>query len=384
MSRLLTTVTALVVVALGTLVFFLGQDKSVAETPRAQTPTPPYPYAVETFTLPASTPGVTLSGTLTAPKGEGRYPAAILLSVAGPNDRDQSFAGHKGFHVLADYLTRRGVAVARFDDRGAGASTDDYFNASWEDLAKDAVRVAEYLGADPRIDPAKIGYIGMSQGGAVGAMATQAKEGATGGAFLILLSAPGLPGEEALKLQLEKTLDVSGVTGTRADKYRALFAEFMEIAKSNPTDPETFTRMKKFLGGPGRSLIPPYQFMPKDADGIARILLGPWYQSNVNFDPDTAYGDIIAPVLAIGGDKDFVAPPDEHLSAIEEILGEARVTDVTVRRLDGLNHLLQEAETGLPTEYAKLENSFSPIALETIGDWINQRFGTADGTKEER
>ena len=379
MSRLLSTVTALVVVALGALVFYLGQEKSFAETPKAQTPTPPYPYAVETFTLPASTSGVTLSGTLTAPKGEGRYPAAILLSVAGPNDRDQSFAGHKGFHVLADYLTRRGTAVARFDDRGVGASTGDYFDANWEDLAKDAQRVAEYLAADPRIDPAKIGYIGMSQGGAVGAMAARATEGA----FVVLLSAPGLPGEEALKLQLEKTLDVSGVTGARAEKYRALFADFIEIAKSDPADPETFTRMKAFLGGPGRALIPPYQFMPKDADGIARILLGPWYQSNVHFDPDAAYGDMVAPVLAIGGEKDFVAPPDEHLSSIEGILGKTPTTDVTIRRIANLNHSLQEAETGLPTEYAKLENSFSPIALEIIGDWINERFGTGNGAVQE-
>jgi len=276
-----------------------------------------------------------------------------------------------GFHVLADRLTRAGVAVARFDDRSVGGSTGDYFVASWDDLSDDALAALATLQADPRINPKRIGFAGMSQGSAVGALAAVKNEDV---AFLILMSAPGLPGVEALTMQLEKTLTVSNVEGERADQYRALFKEFMDIVQSDPDNPTTAERLHDFLKGPGRVLIPPYRFLPRDEDGLVNVLLGPWYRANVSFDPQVVYGGVSVPVLAIGGDKDFVAPPEHHLTAIEAILDVAPAADVTTITFAGLNHLLQEAEPGLPTEYASLENSFSPKALVAIEDWIAERF----------
>ena len=370
MNRTSVILFSVLIIGVAGVIFWLGERNSAHPLPKPQTPKPPYAYDAEPFAVPVNPQEAVLDGTLTLPSGEGPFPVAILLSVAGPNDRDQSFAGHAGFHVLADHLTRNGIAVARFDDRGFGQSTGDYFDASWNDLATDALFLAAHLKDNQRIDDVRIGFIGMSQGGAVGALSAAADKDV---AFLVLLSAPGLPGEEALAQQLEKSLEVSGISGARADQYRDLFREFMGIVKSDPQDSATIERMRIFLNGPGRALIPPYRFMPKDTDGLIKVLLGPWYQSNVHFDPLTTYGSLHIPVLAIGGEKDFVAPPQQHLVNIERILADAPTTDVTINMMPSLNHLLQEADTGLPTEYAALENSISPQMLEAVSTWINDR-----------
>lgn len=372
MNRQFASVIFLLVVAAGIALLFWSGPAPVSNAAKPQTPQPPYPYSVEDIVVDVPAQNVALAGTLTMPQGEGPHPAVILLSVAGPNDRNQSFAGHAGFHVLADHLTRAGITVVRFDDRSIGGSTGDYFDASWDDLSDDALTAFASLQDDPRIDADRIGFAGMSQGAAVGALAAAKNKEV---AFLVLMSAPGLPGVEALTMQLEKTLEVSGVEGEQAERYRALFTEFMDIAQSDPVDPTTTERLREFLNGPGRALIPPYRFLPRDTDGLVNVLLGPWYRSNVNFDPQAVYGAVNVPVLAIGGEKDFVAPPEHHLTSVEAILREPPDSDVTTITFANLNHLLQEAETGLPTEYASLENSFSPNALAAIEDWIAATIG---------
>ncbi len=344
---------------------------------KPQTPQPPFPYAAEEMSVKAKD-GVTLAGTLTVPHGAGPYPAVILLSVAGPDDRDQSYRGHKSFQVIADMLARRGIAAARFDDRGVGGSGGDYLATGWEELKEDALAIRATLAADPRIKGGAIGFLGMSEGAAIAAMA--ANDVADGG-FVILLSAPGLDGVSALKLQLETTLEVYKISGDNADRYRALLDDFIAMASDDPQTDETRARLIEFLKGPGRALIPPYGFMPKTVEGQADLFLGPWYQSNIGFDPAPVYGALSAPVLAIGGSLDPVAPPAHHLKAIEDLLTQAPTDDVSVHLMEGLNHLLQEAETGLPAEYASLENTVSEDALALIGDWLQRR---VEGEAEQR
>ena len=363
-------------------IFFAYQSgylpPQLASAPKPQTPTPPFPYAVEEFEVRVGADGPIIAGTLTIPTGEGPFPAAVLLSVAGPNDRDQGFAGHVGFHVIADRLTRNGYAVARYDDRGVNGSTGNYFQASWSDLAEDAISVTQYLAADGRIDDGKIGYVGMSQGGAIGALAASRRPETS---FLMLLSAPGLPGEEALKLQLEKTLTALNVDAKRADRFRALFEEYMVIAKSDPDDPATRDAMADFMKGPGRALIPPYAFLPDDSEGLVSVLLGPWYRSNVLFDPEVSYGGLDLPVLAVAGGKDFVAPAEQHLHEIERILCAAPTDEHFSATFENLNHLLQEADSGLPTEYATLENTISEEFLSLMTAWLKNRQAVSPSTK---
>lgn len=354
-------------------VIAIGLALSCSETAlteaRPQTPSPPYPYVVEAFAVRSSNSSDVIGGTLTVPAVDSPVPAVILLSVAGPTDRDQSFAGHKGFHVLADHLTRKQIAVARYDDRGVGQSTGDYFSADWSDLADDALRVFAQLQGDARIDPTQIGFVGMSQGGAIGALAAADEETV---AFLVLLSAPGLRGVDALERQLEANLEASGASAELSQRYRDAFDHFIKIVTDDPENPDTSARLLDFLDGPGRALVPPYAFLPRDSTALAKVLLGPWYQSNVHFDPQLAYGSLDLPILAVGGDKDRVLPPAAHLSNIERIF-QGPTQDITVTIIPGINHIYQDADTGLPQEYATLDSSFSVDALRLIESWVLQQ-----------
>ncbi len=266
----------------------------------------------------------------------------------------------------------------RFDDRGVGKSTGEYFGASWEEFAADALAMLEQLRSEPRIDRDQIGFAGMSQGGAIGALVAASSDDV---AFMILMSAPGLSGKATLQLQLDKTLELSGIDGEMADKYRKMSTEFFEIISGDPQLAETRDRLRGFFSGPGGSLVPPYQFVPKDIDGRIEMFLGPWYRSNVLFDPQNTYGSLCVPTLIIGGLLDPVAPPESHVTNIVAILAASSQAPITARLLPGVNHLMQDAKTGLPTEYAALDNSISPVVLEIVKDWVLKQRLAAQPTR---
>lgn len=208
----------------------------------------------------------------------------------------------------------------------------------------------------------------MSQGGAVGALAAQRRPAS---AFLVLLSAPGVDGRAALRAQLEATLRLSGIAGSMAEQYRALFDQFTGIVLDRAAGRDAQRqRMLTFLAGPGRALIPPYAFIPRETEPLADMLLGDWYFSNVSFDPAQTYAGLAVPVLAIGGALDPVAPPAIHLPAIEALLGSGP-HDRRIVTLPRGNHLLQSATTGLPTEYRTIDHAISPEALDTITTWLS-------------
>lgn len=316
--------------------------------------------------------GAMLAATLTMPDGQGAYPAAILLSVAGPNDRDQSVGRHKGYRDFARHLARNGIASIRMDDRGAGGSTGSYFDSSWETLADDAAAAYDLLCLRPDIDCERIGFIGMSQGGAVGAMASRLRPGT---AFVVLLSAPGLNGIEALRAQLDTTIRLHGLDEATANGYRASFDRFVGIVASD--EPDQRADLLRFLQGPGRALIPPYGFVPNEDAALADMLLGDWYGSNINFNAAATYGELDVPVLAIGGTLDPVAPPDLHLAAIGTILAGAPTTQVAVETIEHGNHLLQRGQTGLPAEYGTIEHAIAPETLDAVSTWLTEVIGAA-------
>ncbi len=301
----------------------------------------------------------TYGGTLLVPDGPGPFPAVVLLSVAGPNDRDQTVGTNKGFAELARALADRGVASLRYDDRGVGASSGDYFAASWEDFAADALAAAATVAKDARVDAGRIGFAGMSQGAALAAMACRERAGC---AFAVLMSPPALPGETALRGQLETMLAATPMPADRSDQYRALMDEFFAIVKSDRDDRQA--RMIAFLSGPGAALIPPYRFLPGDPEGLAQVLLGPWYRSNLTFDPARTYAGLRAPVLVVGGGRDPIAEPRTHWPAIRDALDGG-----TYLELASGNHLLQAAQTGSPTEYAAIDHGIAPTLAEMIAAW---------------
>ena len=359
------------------------RTQEAAAPKRPQHPQPPYPYDAIDVTIPTDDPGVTLAGTLTRPFGDGPFPAVVLISGSGPQDRDETLFGHKPFLVIADALTRRGIAVLRYDDRGHGGSTGNFAAATTADFANDALAAVRYLRSRADIDPARIGLIGHSEGGIVAPMAARRSDDV---AFIVLLAGPGVPFEELLPVQMERIALADGASPDVAANTRRGTRRLMEIARDTPDRNEAATKMRAALEEMIEALPPDqrerYGPTPQMREAaIAQQIAffnSPWVRFLIGHDPAEDLRRLRIPVLALNGTLDLNVPPDINLPPIRRALREAGHPASQVHELPGLNHLFQPAKTGLGREYATIETTFDPVALDIMGDWILERVEKRD------
>jgi fermentation-respiration switch protein FrsA (DUF1100 family) len=336
--------------------------ESVAEAPklnRPQEPKGPRPYQEREVSFASRQEGVTLAGTLTLPSGTGPHPAALLVSGSGPQNRDEEVFGHRPFLVLADALTRRGIAVLRFDDRGVGGSGGDPRQATSEDFALDAEGGVDFLAAQPQVARGRIGIIGHSEGGLIAPLVATRSDRV---GFLVLLAAPGVPGEQLLLQQSAAILRATGAGEAQVERARGYNTRIYRIVREESDPRVAAEKIRPVLREAG---VPAEQ-----TEGQLAALLLPWYRWFLVYDPRPALRALRIPVLALIGGKDLQVPPAENLPAIEEALASGGNSHHTVRELPGLNHLFQTAGTGLMDEYPRIEETFAPQALEAIGSWI--------------
>jgi dienelactone hydrolase len=201
------------------------------EINRPQEPKPPYPYVVEEVSIKNPSAAVTLAGTLTKPKGRGKFPVAVLITGSGPENRDEEIFGHKPFLVLADYLTRNGIAVLRCDDRGVAKSTGDFAKATTRDFASDVEAAVAYLKTRKDVNPKRIGLIGHSEGAIIAPMVATEYPGI---AFVVLMAAPGVTGEEILYRQGALIARAEGSPDSAIAEQDTLQHRIFAILKSHP------------------------------------------------------------------------------------------------------------------------------------------------------
>jgi fermentation-respiration switch protein FrsA (DUF1100 family) len=340
---------------------------------RPQTPKKPYPYAEHDVTVENKAGGVKLAGTLTMPRGDGPFPAVVLLTGSGPQDRDETIFAHKPFLVIADFLTRRGVAVLRLDDRGVGGSTGDTSEATLNDLAGDALAAVAFLKCRKEINAAKIGLVGHSEGGLVAPLAASLSGDV---AFIVLLAGTGLPGEEILYLQGQAILKSLGA-GEKELKFQRATQELMFRALKEETDKGKARELiLKRLADEKAKLSPEAQKEFESArnivEGQIKMILTPWFRFFLTYDPRPTLRKVKVPVLVLIGEKDLQVPPTENLKSIREVLKEAGHKDHVVKEMPGLNHLFQNCKTGRIDEYSRIEETFAPAALEEIAAWIRK------------
>ncbi len=349
---------------------FARSDEAATNAPakRPQTPRPPFPYHAEevAFDNPAQS-GVHLAGTLTLPEGKGPFPAAILITGSGQQDRDETLLGHKPFAVIADYLTRRGIAVLRVDDRGAGKSTGDFSKATSADFATDANAAFAFLRTRAEIRPAAIGFIGHSEGGMIGpiAMATNKQV-----AFLVMLAGPGTATQRLLLAQ-RRAIGVSiGQSEAQIARAEPVMASLFKALASGATYDEGLAAARALLTPDALAAI---GAPPNTSPQVILAQFGsPWFRYFFQYDPAPNLRAITVPVLAMNGSLDRQVLPAENLAGIKAALKDDR--DVAIVELPGLNHLFQTARTGAVGEYADIEETVAPVALERMADWINARF----------
>ncbi len=344
-------------------------EKEVVHRP--QEPKPPFPYREEEVFFKNSEAGITLAGTLTLPNEKGKFPVVVLVSGSGPQDRNEEMLDHKPFLVIADYLTRQGIGVLRYDDRGVGQSGGNFATATTRDFAGDALAAVRYLKTRPDMKKKKIGIVGHSEGGMIAPIvAAKTKEVN----FIVLLAGTGLRGAELLLTQQELIARAEG-------------ASEQEIAISQKHNKQIFdlilsesdtVKLRKEIAPLLLSLYDELSEADKKAASskgqflIAsqNLYLSPWMFYFLRYDPAVNLKKLKCPVLALNGEKDLQVDPKSNLEAIRSSLKKAKNKHFTIEELPGLNHLFQTAKTGSPSEYHSIEETFSPTALKLIADWI--------------
>lgn len=352
-------------------------DGEPAALDRPQEPVPPYPYLEEEVEIPNTEASLTLAGTFTLPEGDGPFPAAVLVSGSGPQDRDETLAGHKPFKVLADHLTRQGIAVLRYDDRGVGASTGDFALATTEDFADDALAAIRFLENDPRVRSDAIGIVGHSEGGLVGPMAA-ARSGSVD--YVVMLAGPGVTGLEVLVEQGRLINAASGAPQALIDFNVRLQTRLAAVGSDHP-DPEVAAPLMRAaiqeevdaLEEPARSLAAG-QLNEQAIEQTVQQMNSHWFRYFLHHDPRPALEATTVPVLALFGGKDLQVPPTQSADEVRAAFARGGNPDATVTVLPGLNHLFQEAETGSPAEYQSISQTMSPIVLDAVSGWISDRF----------
>ncbi|MDY0025092.1 MAG: alpha/beta fold hydrolase [Lentimicrobium sp.] len=347
-------------------------EKEVIKRP--QEPSKPYNYYSEEVTFQNTKANILLAGTLTLPEKEGNFPVVILITGSGPQNRDEELLGHKPFLVIADYLTKNGIGVLRYDDRGVGQSTGDFKAATTADFATDVESAIEYLKTRKEVNVHKIGLIGHSEGGIIAPMVASASNDVS---FIVLLAGTGIRGDKLLLLQQELIAKANGVSETEIEKSIKTNARLFEmVVKSNDNEKlkaDLTNEINDIFKNDTTAEIP--GGMTKDEFVAMQVdqITVPWMQYFIKYDPAITLEKVKCPVLAVNGEKDLQVPPEENLTAINKALEKGGNKNITTIEFPCLNHLFQECETGSPTEYAAIEQTFSPIALEEITRWIKKQ-----------
>lgn len=339
----------------------LIKGEKAEKSKRPQEPQPPFPYKSEEVFFKNTREDFTLAGTLTIPEGEGPFPAMILVSGSGAQNRDEELMDHKPFAVIADYLSRNGVAVLRYDDRGVGSSEPGNQDGTSFDLSYDAEAAFDYLLSRKEVIPSRCGITGHSEGGFINFMVAQRRPDV---AFLISLGGPAVTGAEVLKLQQAEIYRGMGMPEQAIEQNRVVSEQVFAIVERYDTPDENFR--KDALGYLAEMGVP---------DDAATAMIDqyttPWMFYFLKYDPAPAIREVTVPALILNGTLDKQVVSYQNIPVFREIAAQTGRNNMHILELDGLNHLFQHAETGLPTEYVTIEETISEEVLKLMLDFVN-------------
>jgi pimeloyl-ACP methyl ester carboxylesterase len=341
---------------------------------------PPPPYSVDSVTFHNGT--ITLAGTLTVPRATGKHPALILITGSGAQNRDEEVAGFRVFRILADHLTRQGIAVLRCDDRGVGGSTGDIAESTMEDFAGDVTAALRFLKSRAEINPEQIGLLGHSEGAEVAGVVASERADI---ALIISMAGPAVSGDKIILSQMESLNRARGVPEDRIARDMDLERRVFEVVRSDTGWEKVVGDLRKTIradmGREAANLPEDRQKLLPSIDSLADVRArqqiaaakSRWFRHFIDFDPAAALSKVRCPVLALFGEKDMQVLPSVNREPMEVALRRAGNKDYSITVVAGANHLFQEAETGTPMEYATLKKEFLPGFLETISGWVGNR-----------
>ncbi|MEU8899489.1 alpha/beta fold hydrolase [Nocardia sp. NPDC048505] len=340
--------------------FALTMERGKVVPPaRPQEPKPPFPYQSEDVSYRSG--DLTIAATLTKPQGPGPFPAVLLITGSGPQDRNEELMGHKPFLLLADTLTRAGYAVLRADDRGVGGTGGDLDDANYDDLSADAAAGVSFLRARADIDKNRVGLLGHSEGGYLAPKVAARPD--SGVAFLISMAGPSVPGRDVLIEQNRVILGAGGASPEEIDKQVRFVTEWSEALVRGDLAAAKQVQVRQ------NETVPVEQ---RQSEAAMNAMNSKYMAAFLAYDPGPDLAALRIPVFSFFGDKDLQVPPAQSAQRMREVL--AANPDQTVRVYPGLNHLMQPAPTGQLSEYTTIETTIAPEVLTDITAWLTQRF----------
>ncbi len=339
---------------------------------RPQEPVKPYPYYSEEVKFFNKIDGDTLAATLTLPQKSGVFPVVIMITGSGPQNRDEELMGHKPFLVISDFLTRNGIGVLRYDDRGTANSTGNFNTATSFDFSKDVEAALKYLLTRKDINKKKIGLIGHSEGGLIAPMVASRNKKVS---FIVLLAGPGVQGDEILETQSAAIAKASSATEQEILSVKKVNRGVYDLILNSTNEEKLKIEVREYLLKSMEEDSIGTKSLSKDeieakVNMMTNQITSPWMKYFMKYNPAPTLEKVKIPVLALNGSKDLQVLPDINLQAIKIALEKAHNKNFKTVELPNLNHLFQECETGAPSEYSKIEQTFSPKALDEILNWI--------------
>ena len=328
-------------------------------------------YYVENVTFQNKKDNITLGGTLTLPSKEGKFPVVVLISGSGAQNRDSELLGHKPFLLIADYLTKKGIGVLRFDDRGVGESGGDRNSSTIKDFATDVSAAVEYLKTRKETNLKKIGLIGHSEGGVIAPMVAAGTKDIS---YIVLLAGTGIPGDELLMQQTYLIGKASGMSEEELKQAADENTKVYSIIKTENNPDIVKQKLTAIVQESFDKLPADQKPSQEEINSVISQQVGmatsPWFHHFITYDPALILKDVKCPVLVLNGEKDVQVPSKANTLAIKNALEKGGNKKVTVVEFPNMNHLFQECTTCTIDEYEKIEQTFSPIALKQISDWI--------------
>lgn len=365
-------------------------DAELPKTPatqiKPQTPKPPFSYIIEEVGYENTVQKNHLAGTFTKPMNGNKFPVVLMITGSGPQDRDESIGMHKPFWVIADYLTKQGIAVLRVDDRGMGKSTGDFRGSTSADFATDVMAGINYLKTRSDIDTTKIGLIGHSEGGMIAPyVAARSKDVA----FIVMLAGPAIGGIQTMYFQaVEKPM--ANLSAHDRNAYGQLYNKMLgrklddergKLDVDQGKDITVYTRnafmnwkkkqpdstLKVLIHGTDEEVI---KLM---SDGF-RDFERPWWRFFLTYDIAKDLQKLKIPVFALNGEKDEQVDSKANLAAIKTIFTKNKNTRYRTYEVPGVNHLFQHCKAcGSVSEYLTLDETFDTATLTIIGNWIKEQ-----------
>jgi hypothetical protein len=350
--------------------------RAVAEAAADEVEAEPLPYDAEEVTFHNA--DITLAGTLTLPRTGAPHPAVVMITGSGPQNRDEELFGFKLFQIIADHLTRNGVAVLRYDDRGVGGSTGSVSQATSEDFAADVIAAVDLLKNRNDIHPARIGLMGHSEGGIVAPIAASQSDDI---AFMVLMAGTSVTGAEIIFEQSALIARTAGASETDIERQSALQRRVFAVVRAGEGWDELSAALRSEIEA-GLAAMPDSQrsaisdvdaYVEAQVQGQITASRTPWFQFFIDYDPAATLRAVDTPVLALFGELDLQVTPGQNRGPMEEALRAGNHPDYTIRVLPNANHLFITANTGSPAEYGSLPKEFVPEFLPMVTDWILER-----------